>query len=571
MRKANLHIAVVICVFMTTLTGPVGAATHYVSPGQSIQAAIDDANDDDEIEVAPGTYNEAINFGGKAVRLYSIGGPEVTIIDANGIAGAYHVVQCISGEDANTMLEGFTITGGHANGPGSDQYGGGMYCESSSPTVTDCNFINNSAGNGGGMYNHSDSNAIVTNCSFIWNTSTAGNGGAMHNAYSNPTVTNCTFSGNSSAYYGGGMCNAYDSNPRVTNCEFLRNEADWDGGGMYNHEGSSPTVTDCNFTNNISEQEGGGMTNSFSSPMVTNCTFSGNMANLSGGGMLIYKSSPNITNCTFSDNTATRFYGGGMLSDNSSPTLTDCTLIGNSAGYYGGGMCNAYDSNPRVTNCEFLRNEAGWDGGGMFNIVSSPMVTNCTFNDNTALKLGGGMYNGQNSSPTVTNCTFIGNSASDGGGVYNKDGSPTVTNCTLWNDTPEEIVDDATSSSTVTYSDVQGGWPGLGNIDANPCFVDANNPDPNLWNLRLKPDSPCIDAGNTTAVPAGILADLDENPRGLDDPVKPDTGISFLGVTVDMGAYEFQLCRIPGDINCDGDVDFDDFAIFANNWLAGVE
>jgi len=101
--------------------------------------------------------------------------------------------------------------------------------------------------------------------------------------------------------------------------------------------------------------------------------------------------------------------------------------------------------------------------------------------------------------------------------------------------------------------------------------VDANHPDPNLWNLRLKPDSPCIDAGDTTVVPTGILVDADGNPRGLDDPQTPDTGISFLGVTVDMGAYEFQPCRIAGDNNCDGVVDFKDLAILAGNWLAGTE
>jgi hypothetical protein len=101
--------------------------------------------------------------------------------------------------------------------------------------------------------------------------------------------------------------------------------------------------------------------------------------------------------------------------------------------------------------------------------------------------------------------------------------------------------------------------------------VDVDNPDPNLWNLRLKPDSPCIDAGDTTAVPPYIFADVDGNLRGVDDPTSPDTGVSVLGVTVDMGAYEFQLCRIAGDINCDGIVDFKDVAILCANWLAGTE
>ncbi|HUS72076.1 MAG TPA: hypothetical protein VMY06_03345 [Sedimentisphaerales bacterium] len=84
MRTANLNIPAMVWVLVLVLAGPAGAVTRYVSPGQSIQAGIDDANDYDEIEVAPGTYYEAIDFKGKAVRLYSNGGPDVTTIDANG-------------------------------------------------------------------------------------------------------------------------------------------------------------------------------------------------------------------------------------------------------------------------------------------------------------------------------------------------------------------------------------------------------------------------------------------------------------------------------------------------------
>ncbi len=217
------------------------------------------------------------------------------------------------------------------------------------------------------------------------------------------------------------------------------------------------------------------------------------------------------------------------------------------------------------------------------------------------------MYNfNLNTSPTVTNCTFTGNTAqTSGGGMCNFASNPTVINCIMWGNTPDEIVDDVASSTTVTYSDVQSGWGGTGQywfgtgcIDADPCFVDTNNPDPNLWNLRLKPDSPCIDAGDTTAVPAGIFVDADGNPRVVDDPQTPDTGLSFLGVTVDMGAYEFlrsdidrngsvdfedycviaeqwpqTSCGLCGgaDLTCDGNVDFNDLKEWVNNWLAGVE
>jgi hypothetical protein len=141
-------------------------------------------------------------------------------------------------------------------------------------------------------------------------------------------------------------------------------------------------------------------------------------------------------------------------------------------------------------------------------------------------------------SPTVTNCTFSGNSAAfDGGGMWNDEAESdtTLTNCILWGDTPDEIFDEAGGIVIVSYSNVEGGWsgPGGNNIEADPCFVDADNPDPNLWNLRLMPDSPCIDKGDNNALPAGITTDLDGNPRIVD-------GNSDGNPVVDMGAYEWK-------------------------------
>ena len=80
----------------------------------------------------------------------------------------------------------------------------------------------------------------------------------------------------------------------------------------------------------------------------------------------------------------------------------------------------------------------------------------------------------------------------------------------------------------VTYSDVQGGWPGDGNIDANPLFADAESGD-----LHLQAGSPCIDAGSNNAVPIVVATDLDANPRIVD-------GDADDVATVDMGAYELQ-------------------------------
>lgn len=481
MRQTNLNIFVAVCTFVMALTAPVEAVTRYVSPGQSIQAAMDASSNGDEIEVAPGTYHEAIDFKGKAVRLYSSGGPELTTINDP----AYHcAVKCVSGEDPNTVLEGFTVTGAN-RGLSIDSYTTGMFNNGSSPTIRNCIFSDNIG------------------------------------------------------FYGGGMLNYHGSNPTVTNCTFNNNESyseDEGGAGMGNLE-SSPKVTDCTFSSNRGGQ-GTGMFNLVGGPIVTNCTFSGN-------------------------------WGTGMTNeDRSSPTVTNCIFSNN----LDRGMFNYYNSSPTVTNCIFTGNSA-YHGAGMYNIDSSPTVSGCTFSGNTAGGSGGGMYNlsdAESAEPTVTNCTFSLNSANNGGGMFNYRSSPTVTNCILWGDTPYEIHNE-NSSPIVTYSDIQGGYSWAGNIDADPCFVDSENPDPNLWNLRLKLDSPCIDAGFTILL-CGPL-DIDGYPRAIDDPQTPNTGrtISDSLNVVDMGAYEFQPCRIEGDNNCDGVVDFKDLAILCNNWLAGTE
>jgi hypothetical protein len=101
---------------------------------------------------------------------------------------------------------------------------------------------------------------------------------------------------------------------------------------------------------------------------------------------------------------------------------------------------------------------------------------------------------------------------------------------------------------------------GVGNIVGDPRFVNSGGRD-----VRLSATSPCIDAADNTAVPAGILTDLDGNPRFVDDPNTADTGnpdpnFPERGI-VDMGAYEFQVAGCPGDINGDGRTDLADLGI----------
>jgi hypothetical protein len=316
----------------------------------------------------------------------------------------------------------------------------------------------------------------------------AENGGGMDNYNSSPTVTNCTFSDNSATSLGGGMYNDSGSSPTVTNCTFSGNSASW-GGGMYNNANSSPTVTNCTFSGNSASGGGGMDNNANSSPTVTNCTFSGNSVYNGGGGMYNNGSSPTVSNCTFSGNSASYDGGGGMQNTYSSPTVTNCIFFGNSVTHYG----------------------------------------------------GGGMYNYYGSKPTVTNCTFSGNSAVCGGGMayyyefYNF--WPTVTNCILWGNTGGEIYNyNSWSVPVVTYCDVQGGYSGASNIDADPIFVN-----PSADDYHLQTGSPCIDAGDNAA-PSLPSTDFDGDSRIID-------GNGDLTDTVDMGADEYLPPNTPPEVS----------------------
>ena len=316
------------------------------------------------------------------------------------------------------------------------------------------------------------------------------------------------------------------------------------------NNGEGPDTVLDGFT--VTGGDPSGMRNVGSSPAVTNCTFSGNTVigdDDDGGGMFNVQSNPTVTNCTFSGNSADD-RGGGMYNLISSPMVTNCAFSGNTADY-GGGMFNDFVANPTVTNCTFSDNSAELRGGGMYNFVSSPTVTNCTFIGNSADR-GAGMAD-DNSNSTVTNYTFAGNAADSGGGVHNFASSLTVNNCVVWGNLPDQLFDEPFSTTAVLHSDIQGGWPGIANIDADPLFVDPDNDD-----YRLTAGSPCIDAGDNSAVPKDIVTDLDGNPRFADDLQSPDCQQAPRQCgdppVVDMGAYEFQPWDLDGD-GCVGILD----------------
>ncbi|MHC4084319.1 MAG: right-handed parallel beta-helix repeat-containing protein [Planctomycetota bacterium] len=277
------------------------------------------------------------------------------------------------------------------------------------------------------------------------------------------------------------------------------------------------TITEGNadaYGSTDPDSTGGGMYNNSGGSTVRNCNFRRNSARWNGGAMNNYYSSPTITNCTFHENSAVSNDGGAMNNDNSSPIIINCAFIGNSAYDWGGAIRNILSSSPNISNCKFINNSAD-DGGAMFN------YDNCE--------------------PRITNCTFSGNSARNGSALGHDSveyqNVLRVINCILW-DGGDEIWNNDDSTIIITYTDFQGGWPGEGNINADPCFVKPGYWDDNgLWidgDYHLLPGSPCIDAGDPNHQYDPNETDLDGEPRVISD-------------RIDMGAYEYNP-PIPAEV-----------------------
>ncbi|MFB3107182.1 MAG: right-handed parallel beta-helix repeat-containing protein, partial [Pseudomonadales bacterium] len=386
--KSSFTTPAVAAISFCLIGGTSRAAADIIHvPGDflTIQEAIDAAIDGDEVEVHPGSYNEAIDFLGKAINVHSSDGPDVTTIDATGLNTS--VVSCVNLEGSDSVLDGFTVTGGNA------VQGGGMLIELSDPCVLNCIFVTNQATRGGGVYCRGSS-PVFRDCVFSSNTATDLQDGA-----------------------GGGMYCAFGSNAKLTDCVFEDNFALDDGGGIANISNSHTLFTTCVFTANTADR-GGGIFNVQSDPIIIGSTFANNMA----------------------------IDGGAIYNSGSQPTIQDCAFDGNSAvstGFrgWGGAIHNLNSFSPIVTSCLFRRNLAsggtfGARGGAMFNRNSHPVVSDCDFIENSVVNTvqksgnnayGGAIFNRNGSSPIVTNCRFIANAAKGvfsatsrrGGAIYN--------------------------------------------------------------------------------------------------------------------------------------------------------
>ncbi len=355
----------------------------------TIQAAIDAAEEGDMVLVSDGTYtgtgNKNLDFHGKEIITASVSGPELCVIDCENSGRGFHFH---TNENRRSILDGFTIQ----NGYNYNQDGAGIYCNRTSPVIKNCIIMNNS-------------------------TSTGQRGGGIYCYEAEPLIENCTVTGNTCPNgYGGGIAGRY----------------------------ASPVIIKCDVTDNYAR---------------------------SGGGMHFYLGYPTVDDCTVTNNTST-YWGGGIYSDVSELNLTNSVLAYNAA--------------------------ENQNGAGFYGHYISSVIINCLFHHNSAAGTGGGIFCDYNDA-VIMNCTFTDNTASNGGAVYCDDSSPQLINCILWSDTPNEFNYTGDSIPVLNYCDVEDGFSGDGNIDADPVFTSGSLGDHYLSQTAAGQtiDSPCKDAGDS--------------------------------------------------------------------------
>ena len=189
-----------------------------------------------------------------------------------------------------------------------------------------------------------------------------------------------------------------------------------------------------------------------------------------------------------------------------SPTVRNCIIAGNTSFVDGAGiLCEA--TNALLQNNLILTNAAAGEGGGICCIASNAAIVNNTVYDNTA---------------------------TNGGGICCRNSTPTITNNILWNNTAtagtDEISVDGGSNPVVTFSDIEGGWPGEGNIGGDLANHDPLFDDPQNADFGLGKESPCINRGTNSC-------------SGEKDMY--GTPLPYMG-TVEMGCIEFSETHILG-------------------------
>ena len=231
--------------------------------------------------------------------------------------------------------------------------------------------------------------------------------------------------------------------------------------------------------------------------------------------------------------------GSAIMCSYAHPRIRNNIIVNNHAYGFGGGIRLQY-SNPEVSHNIIRNNIATINGGGIYCYYSNPVIDGNLIYDNEAAYYGGGIVC-HISSPTIINSMIVNNRASEGGGIYcsPQQAHPVIMNSIIWYNYESNI-----SGPIISYSNIQGGYEGEGNISSDPLFRDPENGDFHLMSTDCgdPEDSPCIDAGHPDILDSlldcswglgalrsdmGAYGGGDSTMVGIDDDKQPEVPIRF--------------------------------------------
>jgi hypothetical protein len=445
---------------------------------------------------------------------------------------SFHVL-IASSADANTILDGFTITGGNANGEEHEQDSGGgiqmRWFMWEMPVISNCSFVRNSGLYGGAVYNSDGLRLTVTGCTFSENGADwgggIGNGGTV-------TLANCTFSKNYASRKAGGVANG-EARGTLENCTFVGNRAEY-GGAMYNGEGRA-TLTNCSVIGN-SGVTGGAFYNSDGAVTMINCTVRRNWCTGRGGVV----------------------YVGGE----DSATFMNCVVTGNFAPQGGVLYASGDDGRARLTNCTVTGNRATGSGGALYiGDVEAATITNCIIRGNRPEDI---YYEAPGSATVITYSNVPGALADRG----NIDADPCFAEAGHWdqNGTPADPNDDSWIDGDYHLKSQRGRWDPNSQRwvrdDVTSVCIDGGDPNSD-WTAELWPNGRRINMG---AYGGTDQASMSPNSIGIIGDLDLDGFVYRPDLPYFAGQWLLAGDLLEADLTRDGRVDFPDFAFFAASW-----